>query len=387
MNDVIIFDTTLRDGEQAPGISLDAKAKVQIAEQLARLGVDVIEAGFPQASPGDFEAVRLVAERVEGPTIAALCRAVSGDIDRAAEAVRPAARPRLHTFIATSSIHMFYKLRMTPDEVRTAAAMAVDRARAHVPDVEFSAEDATRSDPEFLKQVYGAAIAAGATTCNVPDTVGWSLPSQFADLISWLVAEVPGADRVTWSVHCHDDLGVSVAASLAGVQSGARQIEVAVNGIGERAGNCAMEEVVVALRTHAAALEVDTKVDTREIAATSRLVSEHTGYGVPRNKAIVGDNAFAHESGIHQHGVLADRRTYEHLDAAELGLEGGQLVLGKHSGRHAFADALKRLGCVLDPADLQRAFARFKALADHQRAITDADLLAIADQHAVNPGT
>jgi 2-isopropylmalate synthase len=374
---IVIFDTTLRDGEQAPGINLNAKAKVEIAEQLARLGVDVIEAGFPQASPGDFAAVRAVAERVEGAVIAALARTAPGDVDRAAEALGPARRRRVHTFIATSPIHMRHKLRMTPAEVLAAAEGAVARAKGYTDDVEFSAEDATRSDPEFLRQVYAAAIAAGATTCNVPDTVGYMLPDAFAELVAWLRAEVPGAERATWSVHCHDDLGVSVASSIAAVQAGARQVEVAVNGIGERAGNCSLEEVVMALRTHQPSLGFATGVQTREIARTSRLVSLLTGYQVQPNKAIVGANAFAHESGIHQHGVLMERTTYEHMDPVELGFEGSRIVLGKHSGRHAVADALAKLGFELDREALDRAFARFKELADRKPRITDVDLEAL----------
>jgi 2-isopropylmalate synthase len=379
-NRVVIFDTTMRDGEQAPGINLNPIAKVAIGAQLERLGVDVIEAGFPCASQGDFDGVRAVASTVTRPVVAALARAVPADIDIALDALRPAWRPRVHTFIATSPIHLRHKLRMTPDQVLDATEGAVERARQHVPDVEFSAEDATRSDPEFLRDVYTRAIRAGATTCNVPDTVGYALPHQFSTLIEWLTREVPGGDRVVWSVHCHDDLGVSVACSLSGVQSGARQVEVAVNGIGERAGNCALEEVVVALRTHARSMGVDTVVDTEQIARTAQVVSQHTGYGIPRNKAIVGANAFAHESGIHQHGVLAHRETYEHLDAAKLGLRGGVIVLGKHSGRHAVSAALRRLGHDLAGERLDRAFAEFKVLADRQHTVSDADLHAIAQR-------
>jgi 2-isopropylmalate synthase len=374
---VTIFDTTLRDGEQSPGINLDANAKIEIAEQLARLGVDVIEAGFPQASQGDFEAVRAVAERVRGRTIAALSRTAAGDIDRAAEALAPAEHARIHTFIATSKIHMEHKLRMTPEQVLAATTSAVERARGHTGDVEFSAEDATRSDPEFLEQVYGAAIAAGATTCNVADTVGYMLPDDFAELVAWLITEVAESERATWSVHCHDDLGVSVASSIAAVKAGARQVEVAVNGIGERAGNCSLEEVVMVLRTHASSLGFTTGVDTREIARTSRLVSLLSGYPVQPNKAIVGANAFAHESGIHQHGMLAERTTYEVMDPVELGYDGSRLVLGKHSGRHAVADALAKLGFKPTGEELDQAFVRFKQLADRKARITDTDLEAI----------
>jgi 2-isopropylmalate synthase len=374
---VVIFDTTLRDGEQAPGINLNAKAKVEIAEQLARLGVDVIEAGFPQASVGDFEAVQAVARRVKGPVIAALARAGTEDVDRAGDALAPAERFRIHTFIATSAIHMEHKLRMTPSQVLARATAAVQRARTHTPDVEFSAEDATRSDPAFLKEVYGAAIAAGATTINVPDTVGYMLPDQFSELVAWLQEEVPGAGDVVWSVHCHDDLGVSVASSIAAVKVGARQVEVAVNGIGERAGNCSMEEIAMVLRTHGTAMGYDTAVNTREIARTSRLVSLLTGYPVQPNKSVVGANAFAHESGIHQHGVLANRHTYEIMDPVEIGYAGSKIVLGKHSGRHAVADALTKLGFDLSGDALDRAFVRFKEVADRKTRVTDADLEAI----------
>lgn len=372
---VRIFDTTLRDGEQSPGISLNLKEKVEIAEQLARLGVDVIEAGFPVSSEGESEAVRAIAGAVRDPVIAALARVDAGDIDRAAEAVGPAARPRIHTFIATSEIHMRHKLRMSPAEVVAAARGGVERARRHVDDVEFSCEDATRSDPSFLIEVYCAAMNAGATTLNLPDTVGYALPEEFATLLRHLIEEV-GRD-VTWSVHTHDDLGLAVANALAGIQAGARQVEVAVNGIGERAGNCSLEEIVMALRTRTSTTGMDTAVETTEIARTSRLVSRLTGYQVPPNKAVVGANAFAHEAGIHQHGVMTERTTYEIMDPAEVGLDGSRIVLGKHSGRHAFTRALEELGLSLSPEDLRRAFARFKELADRKIRITDADLEAI----------
>lgn len=371
--EVRIFDTTLRDGEQSPGISLNLKEKVEIAEQLARLGVDVIEAGFPIASDGETQAVEAIAANIEGPIIAALARVEESDIDRAAHAIRNAARPRIHTFIATSPIHMSAKLRMTPAEVVTAATQGVRRARVHVDDVEFSCEDATRSDPQFLVEVFRAAAEAGATTLNLPDTVGYALPQEFGALLRFLTEEV---DRdVTWSVHTHDDLGLAVANALAGVYAGARQIEVAVNGIGERAGNCSLEEVVMTLRTRGEGF--DTTITTKEIARTSRLVSMLTGYAVPPNKAIVGANAFAHEAGIHQHGVMVERTTYEIMDPVDVGLEGSKIVLGKHSGRHAFTKALNDLGFDLDPADVQRAFDRFKALADRKIRITDVDLEAI----------
>ena len=370
-----IFDTTLRDGEQSPGISLNLKEKVEIAEQLARLGVDVIEAGFPIASEGETEAVRAIAATVRGPVVAGLARVGFADIDRAATAVGAAPRPRIHTFIATSEIHMLHKLRMSPDEVKQAAAAGVERARSHVGDVEFSCEDATRSDPEFVAEVFRAAARAGATTLNVPDTVGYSLPEEFGRLVTFLIEEV--GEDVVWSVHTHDDLGLAVANALAGVDAGARQVEVAVNGIGERAGNCSLEEVVMALRTRGGRHGLDTSVNTKEIARTSRLVSMLTGYPVPPNKAIVGANAFAHEAGIHQHGVMVERTTYEIMDPHDVGLDGSRLVLGKHSGRHAFVNALGELGFDLPPEDVERAFTRFKALADRKIRITDVDLEAI----------
>jgi len=372
---VRIFDTTLRDGEQSPGISLNLREKVEIAEQLARLRVDVIEAGFPIASNGELEAVQAIARGVTGPVIAALARVEHGDIDRAAEAVGRAKRARIHTFIATSDVHMKHKLRMSPQEVQEAARSGVARARSHVADVEFSCEDATRSDPDFLVEVFRAAVDAGATTLNLPDTVGYCMPQEYADLLRYVMSEVPAA--AIWSVHTHDDLGLAVANALAGVEAGARQVEVAVNGIGERAGNCSLEEVVMAIRTRSARQRVTTNANTKEIARTSRLVSMLTGYAVPPNKAIVGSNAFAHEAGIHQHGVMVERTTYEIMDPVDVGLDGSRIVLGKHSGRHAFANALAELGFNLEPADFARAFARFKELADRKIRITDIDLEAI----------
>ncbi len=376
VGDVVrIFDTTLRDGEQSPGISLNLKEKVEIAEQLARLGVDIIEAGFPIASDGELEAVQAIARSVKGPVICALARVDPVDIDRAAESIAEALRPRIHTFIATSEIHMKAKLRMTPDEVFAAAVGGVERAHSHVGDVEFSCEDATRSDPEFLARVYKGAADAGATTLNLPDTVGYALPAEYAELLRFLAAEVD-AD-VVWSVHTHDDLGLAVANALSGLSAGARQVEVAVNGIGERAGNCSLEEVVMAMRTRRNSQGLDTNINTREISRTSRLVSMLTGYPVPPNKAVVGANAFAHEAGIHQHGVMVERTTYEIMDPLDVGLEGSRIVLGKHSGRHAFVKALEELGFDLDPEDAERAFARFKTLADRKIRITDVDLEAI----------
>lgn len=372
---VRIFDTTLRDGEQSPGISLNMKEKLEIAEQLGRLGVDVIEAGFPINSEAEAQAVDAIAREVRGPIIAALARTEHGDIDVAARSVARAARPRIHTFIATSPVHMEAKLRMTPAEVLAAAAGGVARAKDQVRDVEFSCEDATRSDPLFLVEVFRTAADAGATTLNLPDTVGYALPDEFGELLTYLMAEV---DRpVVWSVHTHDDLGLAVANALAGVRAGAGQVEVAVNGIGERAGNCALEEVVMAMRTRRDLAGHDSSINTREIARTSRLVARLTGYAVPPNKAIVGGNAFAHEAGIHQHGVLVERTTYEIMDPVEIGLEGSRIVLGKHSGRHAFTKALEDLGFVLHPDEVARVFARFKELAERKMRITDIDLEAI----------
>lgn len=379
-----IFDTTLRDGEQSPGISLNLKEKVEIAEQLARLGVDVIEAGFPIASQGETEAVKAVAATVRGPVIAGLARAEQIDIDRAAEAVGPADRSRIHTFIATSEIHMKAKLRMTPEEVVAAATGAVERASRYVSDVEFSCEDATRSDPEFLAHVYRATARAGATTLNVPDTVGYALPEEFAALLAYLVGAV--GEDVVWSVHTHNDLGLAVANALAGVSAGARQIEVAVNGIGERAGNCSLEEIAMAMRTRTRSRGVDSNINSKEIARTSRMVSMLTGYPVQPNKAIVGANAFAHEAGIHQHGVMTERTTYEIMDPADVGLEGSRIVLGKHSGRHAFTRALEELGFSLSKEDVTKAFQRFKELADRKIRMSDADLEAIVAEEITADG-
>jgi len=376
METVKIFDTTLRDGEQSPGISLDVAEKLEIADQLARLGVDVIEAGFPIASDGDFEAVEAIAKNVQGPIITGLSRTAFKDVDRAFEAVRHADKPRIHVFIATSKIHMEKKLRMTPDQVKAEASAAVARARGYVADVEFSPEDGYRSDPDFMCEVCQVAVDNGATTLNIPDTVGFAVPEDFGRLIKFVIDTVNGEYVV--STHCHNDLGLAVANSLAGVTNGARQVECAVNGLGERAGNAALEEIVMAIRTrrdHFAA--VDVGVQTEELARTSRLVSRLTGYHVQFNKAVVGRNAFAHEAGIHQHGVLADRETYEIIDASTVGQEAAQIVLGKHSGRHAFADTLEKMGIRVQGDALNSAFVRFKELADKKVEITEADLEAI----------
>jgi 2-isopropylmalate synthase len=371
-----IFDTTLRDGEQSPGISLDVAEKLEIAEQLARLGVDIVEAGFPIASPGDFEAVEAIAKGIRGPVITALSRTGFQDIDRAWEAVRHAERPRIHVFIATSLIHMKKKLRMTEDQVRDEVVAGVGRARSYCEDVEFSPEDGSRSEVDFMCDVLQLAVDNGATTLNIPDTVGYGVPEEFGRLIAHILATVRG-DYVV-STHCHNDLGLAVANSLAGVQAGARQVECAMNGLGERAGNAALEEIVMAVKTRPDYFGgVETGVRTEELARTSRVVSRLTGYPVQYNKAVVGRNAFAHESGIHQHGVLEDRETYEIIDASTVGQEAAQIVLGKHSGRHAFADTLEKMGLRLQGDALNQAFARFKELADRKVQLTEADLEAI----------
>ena len=375
---LIIFDTTLRDGEQSPGASMNRDEKVRIAKALERLRVDFIEAGFPAASDGDFAAVRGVAEIVEKSGVCALARAVPQDIARAAEALRPARRPRIHTFIATSPLHMSKKLRMRPQQVLESAVAAVRQAREHVEDVEFSPEDAGRSDFDFLCQVVEAVIEAGAGTINIPDTVGYTLPLEFGKLMGRLRAAVPNAGQVVFSAHCHNDLGLAVANSLAAVLQGARQVECTINGLGERAGNAALEEVVMAVRTRQDLFDCGIAVDTREILHCSRLVSGITGFPVQPNKAIVGANAFAHEAGIHQDGVLKHRATYEIMRAEDVGWHDHRIVLGKHSGRKAFAARLRELDAPLESEeDLNRAFRRFKDLADKKHAIYDEDLLAL----------
>jgi 2-isopropylmalate synthase len=374
---VIIFDTTLRDGEQSPGISLNTTEKLEIANQLARLGVDVIEAGFPIASPGDFESVQAIARDVHGPVIAGLARAQAPDIERAADAVRDAERPRIHTFISTSDIHIEHQLQSTREDVKGAARAAVAHAKSFVDDVEFSPMDATRADPEFTAEVLQIAIDEGATTINIPDTVGYATPDEYAGFLERLYEFVPELRGVVLSVHCHDDLGLAVANSLAGVRAGARQVECAINGIGERAGNASLEEIVMLLATRVDHLGYTTGVATREIARTSRMVSRLTGYAVQPNKAVVGRNAFAHESGIHQDGVLKERTTFEIMDATTVGLEGNDLVLGKHSGRHALRSALEELGFKVDGQALNTAFKRFKELADRKKTVTAMDLEAL----------
>ena len=374
---VIIFDTTLRDGEQSPGISLNPSEKLEIAHQLARLGVDVIEAGFPIASPGDFEAVRTIAAEVHGPVIAGLARAQAPDIERAHEAVRVSERPRIHTFISTSDIHIEHQLQSTREDVKGSARAAVAHARSLVDDVEFSPMDATRADVAFTAEVVQIALDEGATTINIPDTVGYTMPDEFAAFLRRLYELAPGLAGATLSVHCHDDLGLAVANSFAGLRAGARQVECAVNGIGERAGNASLEEIIMLLHTRAADVGLWTGAVTREISRTSRLVSRLTGYPVQPNKAIVGRNAFAHESGIHQDGVLKERSTYEIMDATTVGLEANALVLGKHSGRHALKSALQELGFDIDGQALNAAFRRFKEIADKKKQVSAMDLEAL----------
>jgi 2-isopropylmalate synthase len=374
---VRIFDTTLRDGEQSPGIALNAGEKVEIARQLERLGVDIIEAGFAISSPGEVEGIRAVSNAVDC-TVASLARTNDEDIDAAIESLRDARNPRIHTFIATSDIHMEHKLRMTREQVLESATRAVTRAKRFCSDVEFSCEDATRTDPEFMARVVRAAIAAGATTINIPDTVGYTVPEEYSDILRELYGRVPELRSVVLSVHCHNDLGLAVANSMAGVLSGARQVECTINGIGERAGNASMEEIVMLLHTRRPRYGLTTNIHTQEIVRSSRLVSRLTGYVVQPNKAIVGRNAFAHEAGIHQHGVLANRRTYEIMDAESVGLQGSDIVLGKHSGRHALRQAFADLGFTIEGDDLKRAFERFKEIADRKQRITSLDLEAIA---------
>jgi len=376
-NRVKIFDTTLRDGEQSPGISLNKHEKLEIAHQLSRLGVDIIEAGFPITSPGDFESVQAISREVEGPVICALARTSKQDIEAAWEAVRDAERSRIHTFIATSDIHIERKLQTTREDVIGQVRAAVAHAKQYTDDVEFSPEDGSRSDVEYMAEVISVALEEGATTINVPDTVGYTMPDEYAAMFTRLYELVPGLKDVTVSVHCHDDLGIAVGNSLAGLQAGCRQVECAINGIGERAGNASLEEIVMLLRTREPSLRLWTGIETTEIAKTSRLVTRLTGYPVQPNKAIVGRNAFAHEAGIHQDGVLKERTTYEIMDAATVGLRSNAIVLGKHSGRHALRAALEELGFSVDGQALNAAFKRFKEVADRKKALTAMDLEAL----------
>ncbi len=388
---LIIFDTTLRDGEQSPGASMTKEEKVRIAKSLEKMRVDVIEAGFPIASVGDFEAVQAVANSIKDSTVCGLARALDNDIDRAGEALKNANSARIHTFIATSPIHMQLKLRMEPDAVVEQAVRAVKRARQYTDNVEFSPEDAGRSELDFLCRILEAVIDAGATTLNIPDTVGYNVPEQFGGLIHNLIQRIPNSDKAIFSVHCHNDLGLAVANSLSAVMNGARQVECTINGLGERAGNASLEEIVMAVKTRKDIFPCETNIDTTQIVSTSRLVSGITGFAVQPNKAIVGANAFAHESGIHQDGVLKNRETYEIMKAEDVGWTANRMVLGKHSGRNAFKTRMKELGTVFDTdSELNEAFSRFKDLADKKHEIFDDDLQAlvtVARQEATNEFT
>lgn len=382
MDRVIIFDTTLRDGEQSPGCSMNHEEKLRMAAVLDDLGVDVIEAGFPIASPGDFHSVQEIARTVKRATIAGLCRAKRGDIQSAADALAPAANRRIHTFLSTSPLHMKYKLQMEPDDVIAAIHDSVSFARQFTDDVEWSAEDGSRTEDDFLCRAVETAINAGATTINIPDTVGYAMPADYAAKFSMLRARVPNMDKAILSVHCHNDLGLAVANSLAGVQAGARQIECTINGIGERAGNAALEEVVMAIRTRQNDLPYTNNIETTRIIAASRALSDITGFSVQPNKAIVGRNAFAHESGIHQDGMLKNAQTYEIMTPESVGLNRSELVLGKHSGRHAFRKKLEDLGFALGENALEDAFLRFKKCADEKKNLTDDDIIAlVAPRH------
>ena len=372
-----IFDTTLRDGEQAPGCSMTLSEKLRVAKALSELNVDIIEAGFPAASPGDFESVKAIAERNFGPVICGLARCNAADIQKVYDAVKGADRPRIHVFVATSAIHREYKLKMAKEEIIKSAVGAIEMARGLVDDVEFSPEDASRTELSYLAEVVSAAIEAGATTVNIPDTVGYTVPAEFDRLFHYLKEHVARIDEITLSVHCHNDLGMAVANSLAAVSAGARQIECTINGIGERAGNCSLEEAVMAIKTRAEFFDLETGIDTTRLYPTSRLVSNITGMHPPRNKAIVGENAFAHEAGIHQHGMLQHASTYEIMRPEDVGLSKSNLVLGKHSGRHAFRDRLVELGFELDEFETNRAFLEFKKLADKKKDVYDGDLESI----------
>jgi 2-isopropylmalate synthase len=379
---VRIFDTTLRDGEQSPGCTMNVEEKIVIARQLDRLNVDIIEAGFAASSPGDFDAVRRVAEAVSRPIVLSLSRTREEDVDQALRAVERAPRPGIHIFIATSDIHLKYKLAMTREDVLNAATWAVTRARQHLDYIEFSCEDASRSDWDFMAKICTEVIRAGARIINLPDTTGHALPEEFGEMFAYMRRTVDGADKVIWSAHCHNDLGLAVANSLAAIRNGARQVECTINGIGERAGNTSMEEVVMALKTRKDLMDVRCGVDTRQIYPASRLLSQIIGQPVPPNKPIVGDNAFAHEAGIHQDGVLKNKLTYEIMKPEDIGIPSNRLVLGKHSGRHAFVNRLQELG--VDPAtiDVQKAFASFKALCDKKKVVYDDDILALANEES-----
>ncbi|MCM8797310.1 MAG: 2-isopropylmalate synthase [Candidatus Omnitrophica bacterium] len=388
MDKIIIFDTTLRDGEQAPGASLNPTEKLEIAYALAEMGIDVIEAGFPVSSPGDLESVKQIAKGIKGPVICALSRAIKLDIDAAAEGVKPAKRPRIHVFLATSKIHMQYKLKKAEDEIMRLATESVRYARKLCPDVEFSPEDATRSDNEFLYRIIEAVIKEGATTVNIPDTVGYTQPEEYGILIRGIRENVPNIDKAIISTHCHNDLGMAVANSLEAIRNGARQVECTINGIGERAGNASMEEIVMNIKTRKDIFKgIQTNIDTRHIYKVSRLVSKLTGFVIAPNKAIVGGNAFRHESGIHQDGVLKERSTYEIIKPEDVGFMGTGIVLGKHSGRHALAERLKELGFILNAKQLEKVATRFKDLADKKKNIFDDDLVSIVEDEikAIKP--
>jgi 2-isopropylmalate synthase len=376
---LIIFDTTLRDGEQSPGASMNLAEKLEVAHALKDLGVDIIEAGFPIASPGDFEAVQAIARQVEGPVICGLARCNPDDIERAWEALREARRPRIHVFLATSAIHREFKLHMAKEEIIRRAIEGVRRAKGHCDDIEFSPEDASRTELDFLAEVVERAVEAGATTINIPDTVGYAVPSQYASAIRHLRQQVRGIENVVLSVHCHNDLGLAVANSLTALKEGARQVECTINGLGERAGNCALEEVVMAVKTRGDYFGLQSSIRTQRLWPTSRLVAHVTGIAVQRNKAIVGQNAFAHEAGIHQDGMLKERTTYEIMRPEDVGLTQTQLVLGKHSGRHALRDRVVALGYHLDDTQLQDVFEAFKVLADRKKVVYDADIEALAE--------
>ena len=382
-NRVVIFDTTLRDGEQSPGASMTLDEKLRIAEMLEELGVDVIEAGFPIASDGDFEAVREISKVIRKPIICGLARSSRADIERAAAALKPAERPRIHTFIATSPLHMKFKLQMEPDEVHQAVIDSVTQARNHTDDVDWSPEDGSRTDPDFLCRCVESAIKAGATCINLPDTVGYALPEEFGGLIRMLRERVPNSDKTVFSAHCHNDLGLAVANSLAAVEAGARQVECTINGLGERAGNAALEEIVMALSTRNDLMPFETAINTEVITRISRLVSTITGFTVQPNKAIVGANAFAHEAGIHQDGILKHAGTYEIMTPESVGLRESKLVMGKHSGRHAFREKIKELGYELGDNAVQDAFRRFKSLADKKKVIYDEDIIALIDDEVI----
>ncbi|HLQ12148.1 MAG TPA: 2-isopropylmalate synthase [Steroidobacteraceae bacterium] len=374
---VLIFDTTLRDGEQSPGCTMTQPEKLRLARALADLGVDVIEAGFPAASRGDWESVHAVAREVQGPIIAALARCTRDDIEKAARALEPAPRRRLHLVLATSAIHRQYKLNMAQDEIVRSAVAAIRIAREFCEDVEFSPEDASRTELDFLAEVVEAAVEAGATTINIPDTVGYTVPDEFGELFRYLRQNVRGIDKVCLSVHCHDDLGMAVANSLTAVVAGARQIECTINGIGERAGNCSLEEVVMALATRSQFFNLKTGVQTNRLYPVSRLLASITGQPIPRNKAVIGENAFSHEAGIHQHGMLQNRSTYEIMRPEDVGVPRSSLVLGKHSGRHAFRERVRELGFELEELELNRVFEEFKALADRKKELFDGDIEAL----------